>query len=234
MRASSGGVPAAVMDRIALVEDHPRLSALVRRALGEVGIEADCFGSIESAWQALRNTSYAAAVIDRGLPDGDGLDLVRRMRASGLPIPCLMLTARDALHDRVEGLESGADDYLVKPFPMSEMVARVRALMRRSPALQALESSFGDIVVRPDEACIRCGEQTVVLSPAELQILLNLLRSSGAVVRRAALEAAAWGLADPVTPGALDVALHRLRRKLLAAGSKLEIVNVRGHGYAVR
>jgi DNA-binding response OmpR family regulator len=233
-RATPKHLDPAFMDRIALVEDHPRLSALVCRALADVGVEVDCFGGIESAWQALRATSYAAAVIDRGLPDGDGLDLVRRMRAAGQPIPCLMLTARDALHDRVEGLESGADDYLVKPFPMSEMVARVRALMRRPPAFQILEASFGDIVVRPEEARIRCGEQAATLSPAELQIMLNLLKSSGAVVRRSALEAAAWGLADPVTPGALDVALHRLRRKLLAVGSRLEIINLRGHGYAVR
>jgi DNA-binding response OmpR family regulator len=144
-----------------------------------------------------------------------------------------MLTARDALHDRIDGLESGADDYLAKPFPMEELVARVRALLRRPAQLQSLAPAWGDLQVRPDAGCMQCGGESITLAPAELQIMLSLVRAGGQTVRRSALEASAWGLAEAVTPNALDVALHRLRKKLQAIGSTLHIVNTRGHGYAL-
>jgi len=222
------------MNRIAVVEDHERLAELVRKALAGAGIEADVFARIDAAWQALRETPYAVLVIDRGLPDGDGLTLVQRLREAGRLTPCLMLTARDALHDRVDGLESGADDYLTKPFSMEELVARVRALLRRPAALQSLSPQYGDVQVQPDAGCMVCGSESITLAPAELQIVLGLVRAGGQTVRRSALEAAAWGLAEAVTPNALDVALHRLRKKLQAIGSTLQIVNVRSHGYALR
>jgi DNA-binding response OmpR family regulator len=221
------------MNRIAVVEDHERLSALVAKSLSAAGIEADVFARIDSAWHALQQTPYAVVVVDRGLPDGDGLSLVRRLRESGRLMPCLMLTARDALHDRVEGLNSGADDYLVKPFSMEELVARVRALMRRPVALQTLSPSFGDIQVQPEVGRVVCGAEAVTLAPAEVQILLELVRAAGNTVRRTALEAAAWGLAEAVTPNAFDVAMHRLRKKLQPIGSAVQIVNVRGTGYAL-
>lgn len=222
------------MNRVALVEDHQRLAALLVKALLNAGIETDVFDQIESASLAASNYAYAVLVIDRGLPDGDGLDLVRRLRASTIRTPCLMLTARDALHDRVEGLESGADDYLTKPFSMEEFVARVRALMRRPPELQSLTPVFGDIQLRPEEGCMTCGPETVSLAPAELQIMVVLIRAGGTTVRRSALEVAAWGLGEAVTPNALDVAMHRLKRKLAAINSALQIVNARGYGYALR
>jgi DNA-binding response OmpR family regulator len=222
------------MNRVALVEDHQRLAALLVKALLNAGIESDIFDRVEPASLAASNNAYAVLVIDRGLPDGDGLDLVRRLRAAGIRTPCLMLTARDALHDRVEGLESGADDYLTKPFSMEEFVARVRALMRRPPELQSLTPEFGDIQLRPTEGCMTCGSETVTLAPAELQIMVVLVRAGGTTVRRSALEVAAWGIGEAVTPNALDVAMHRLKRKLAAINSALQIVNARGYGYALR
>jgi DNA-binding response OmpR family regulator len=222
------------MNRVALVEDHQRMSALLVKALLNAGIESDVFQQIEPAARAAAHNAYAVLIIDRGLPDGDGLELVRRLRAAEIRTPCLMLTARDALHDRVEGLESGADDYLTKPFSMDELVARVRALMRRPPSLQSLTPEWGDIQVRPAEGCMTCGTETVTLAPAELQIMVALTHASGGTVRRSALEVAAWGLGDAVTPNALDVALHRLKRKLVAINSTLQIVNARGYGYALR
>ena len=222
------------MNRIALVEDHPRLSELLVKALRNAGIEADVFDRIESALHAVTQQPYAALIIDRGLPDGDGLELVRQLRAAAIRTPCLILTARDALHDRVEGLESGADDYLTKPFSMDELVARVRALMRRPAELQTLTPEFGDIQVRPAEGCMACGAETVTLAPAELQIMITLIRSGGATVRRSTLEAAGWGLGEAVTPNALDVAIHRIKRKLVAINSDLQIINARGYGYALR
>ncbi|WP_394788533.1 response regulator transcription factor [Rhodoferax sp.] len=221
------------MGRIALVEDHERLAQLVCKALANVGILVDAFPRIEAAWPYLRAGDYEAAVIDRGLPDGDGLDLVRRLRGAQQSLPCLLLTARDALHDRVDGLESGADDYLTKPFEMEELVARVRALTRRPAQRLDTIHSFGDIQIRPDGGMLVCAHEVITLAPAELQIMLSLLRASGKTLRRSALELSAWGLAEAVTPNALDVALHRLRRKLLAIGSVVRIVNTRGHGYAL-
>ena len=222
------------MNRIALVEDHERLAALVCKALSAAGIVVDVFDRIEPARHAIAQAPYAALVVDRGLPDGDGLSLVRRLRAEGNVTPCLMLTARDALHDRIDGLESGADDYLAKPFPMEELVARVRALLRRPAEMRSLSPCLGDLRLEPDAGMMSCGDESVTLPAAELQIMLCLVKAEGRTVRRGALETAAWGLGEAVTPNALDVALHRLRKKLAAIGSTLAIVNSRGHGYALR
>ncbi|PIF89900.1 winged helix family two component transcriptional regulator [Acidovorax sp. 62] len=222
------------MNRIALIEDHSRLADLVRQALGNAGIETDVFHAMEPAWLALRDITYGVVVIDRGLPDGDGLHLVKRLRAAGRPTPCLMLTARDALHDRIEGLDSGADDYLTKPFPMEELVARVRALLRRPAQVQEFAPAHGDVQISPEHGHMVCAGTAVPLPATELQIMLCLARKAGQTVKRSTLETAAWGLTEAVTPNALDVALHRLRRKLATAGSCMQIVNLRTQGYALR
>lgn len=222
------------MNRILLIEDHARLAALIRQALEKAGISVDVFEALEPAWSASRQVIYGAMVVDRGLPDGDGLALVKRWRAAGVHTPCLILTARDALHDRVQGLEGGADDYLAKPFAMDELVARVRALLRRPAEQHTLTPGCGDIQLRPDEGIMTCGNESITLAQAEMQLMLELVRGAGQVVRRNLLESAAWGLSDAVTPNALDVALHRLRRKLRAIGSRQRIVNIRALGYALR
>lgn len=220
--------------RIALVEDHARLATLVNRGLASSGIAVDNFGTLESAWHGISNQAYAVAVVDRGLPDGDGLDLVRRMRASGNLTPCLMLTSRDALHDRVNGLDAGADDYLPKPFAIEELAARIRALMRRPPELLDPQLSYAGLHVVPASSQMSCADEIISLAPAELQIITCLVRASGRPVRRSTLEAAAWGLDEAVTPNALDVALHRLRKKLGAIGSGVSLINVRNLGFALR
>lgn len=222
------------MNRILLVEDHERLGRLVSDGLGAVGIAVDAARRIDAAWSALQQVSYGALVLDRGLPDGDGLTLLKRLRDAGLSIPCLVLTARDALSDRVEGLDAGADDYLPKPFAMDELVARVRALLRRPSESLPLEPAHGDLQLRPAQGMLHCGEECVSLAASEMQIMLLLIRNGGDTVRRGALEAAAWGLSEAVTPNALAVALHRIRRKLGAIGSRQRIINVRSLGYALR
>lgn len=222
------------VNRIALVEDHARLAGLIERGLNEAGIAVDGFARMETAWLALAAQDYAVVIVDRGLPDGDGLGLVRRLRACDNQVPCLMLTSRDALRDRVDGLDAGADDYLPKPFAMEELLARVRALMRRPALMRELQPQFGGLQVLPEAGCMECGEERVSLASAELQIILCLVRAAGATVRHATLEAAAWGQGEAVTPNALEVALHRLRRKLAAIDCPLSIVNLRGHGFALR
>ncbi len=221
------------MDRILLVEDHPAMREMVAFELARAGIAADAVGRVGEAEACLAQARYGALVLDRGLPDGDALPWLQRLRTRQVLVPCLLLTARDALHDRVDGLEAGADDYLSKPFERDELVARVRALLRRQQAWVASAPQWGDLAVDPVGARLRCRRSSVNLAPSELQLMLALVRAEGKVVRRGALETAAWGLTEPVTPGALDVALHRLRRKLEVLGSTLRLANTKGVGYSL-
>ncbi|MCA8238453.1 response regulator transcription factor [Burkholderia cenocepacia] len=222
------------MPRVAIVEDHERLAGLLSQALAAAGIESDRFGNTREAAYGIDRADYALLIVDRGLPDGDGLTFLRTLRAAGRMMPCLMLTARDALHDRIDGLESGADDYVTKPFEMSELVARVRTLMRRPALLTTLVASFADVTVDPPQRAMRCGDRTVLLAPAELQVMLCLIEAAGRTVRHAVLEHAAWGFAEAVTPNALEVTVHRLRKKLTAIGATMRLTNIRGAGFALR
>jgi DNA-binding response OmpR family regulator len=224
------------MTRVLVVEDQAPLREAVKAALGAAGVACDTAAGLheaEACRRALAPARYAALLLDRGLPEGDGLAWLARLRSGGESLPCLVLTARDALHDRVDGLEAGADDYLVKPFEMAELVARMRALLRRQSHWAPTAPRCGDLLVDPDAAELRCGSASVALASSELQLMLALARAEGAVVRRAALESAAWGLSEAVSPNALDVALHRLRRKLLLVGSRSQIRNTKGVGYAL-
>ncbi|MBP2169993.1 DNA-binding response OmpR family regulator [Erwinia toletana] len=221
------------MSRVALIEDNLRLAGMIGQALSAAGIETDYFPTLSQAKYGLNQARYQVIIIDRGLPDGDGLTFLREWRASGEMTACLMLTARDALHDRIDGLESGADDYVSKPFAMSELVARVRTLMRRPAETMALTLSFANMTLDPQQQMLHCASKSILLSSPELQIMQTLVQGKGHTVRHATLEHAAWGLADAVTPNALEVSVHRLRKKMLRVGVLAKIVNVRGVGFAL-
>jgi DNA-binding response OmpR family regulator len=152
------------MGRLLIVEDHAGLQDLMVRGLARAGIASDCARTAAEASACIATVRYAAIVLDRGLPDGDGVGWLRRLRAERITVPCLMLTARDALHDRIDGLEAGADDYLAKPFEMAELVARIRALMRRQASWVGLAATYGDVTIEPASAELRRGLASVTLS----------------------------------------------------------------------
>lgn len=222
------------MYRVALVEDHARLAELICRALEAIGICADVFSTMDAAWAAFRVVEYSAFIVDRGLPDGDGLDLVRQLRSIDNHTPCLLLTSRDALRDRVDGLNAGADDYMTKPFQMEDLIGRLRSLMRRPEDQHAMHLEFGDVRLYPALSQLVCQDGSVKLSSSELQIMWCLVRQSGRFTHRSALHAAAWGMADAPSSDALDLALDRLRAALVAIGSGLHIVDIHGDGHALR
>ena len=219
--------------RIALVEDHARVAELVREAFARVGFGLDVYPTLASARYWLRRQPYAALVLDRGLPDGDGLALIAALRAEGWTVPCLVLTARDAIHDRVAGLEHGADDYLPKPFAIEELVARVRALLRRPAPIAALCFRVGSLCVDAQAMRVRVGDAMLDCPPTEFRLLLALAEAGGDTRTHAQLMDATFGPFASASRNALDVVIHRARARLHAAGADVGIINQRGVGYAL-
>lgn len=214
-----------------MAEDDGALSAVLARGLRAAGYVVDVVRDGTLAWDYLRAYSYEVAVVDWNMPGRSGLDLVRALRQQSSTVAVLMLTARDAAADRVTGLDEGADDYLVKPFDFSELLARVRALQRR-PASQAPRLAVGDIVFDPASREVKMGIRPLSLTATELAILEVLLRRSPASVERRAIAQHAWGEeADALGSNTIDVHIARLRAKL--AGGRAHIETVRGFGYRI-
>jgi DNA-binding response OmpR family regulator len=217
--------------RLLVVEDEARISEILKAALERAGFTVDAVNLCGDAREALAVTAYDAAVLDLGLPDGDGLRLLSELRAAGNGLPILVLTARDAVEDRVCGLDTGADDYLVKPFAMAELIARAKALLRRpggalGTTLRAANVSF-DTIGRD----VRVGDTAILLARREAAILEHLMRRVGRVVPKSVLEERLYGIDDELESNAIPVHVHHLRRKLLDAGATAEIHTVRGVGY---
>jgi DNA-binding response OmpR family regulator len=217
--------------RLLLIEDELRIVELLTKALSRTSFVVDAVRTCAEGHAALSISPYDAAILDLGLPDGDGIALLSATRASGNSVPIIVLTARDAVEDRVLGLDSGADDYLVKPFAISELVARIKALLRRpggalGTILQAGNMSFDTIgrEVTVDGAYI-------VLPRRETATLEQLMRRLGRVVPKAVLEEKLYGMDDAIESNAIPVHVHHLRRKLQEAGATVEIHTVRGVGY---
>lgn len=220
--------------RLLLVEDDVDLRDAVARNLGRSGFTVDTAADLTEALASVHAQPYDAIVLDLGLPDGDGLALIRRLRAKRDATPILVLTARDRVEDRVAGLESGADDYLVKPFAHEELVARLRALLRRPRADLGDEVRAGRLVLRPASGEILLDGKPLTLPRRERMALERLLRAKGRVVTRQALLEALWGFEDEVDPNTLESYVSRLRRRLRELDAGVEIRTVRGLGYMLR
>ncbi len=218
--------------RLLLIEDEARIVELLTGALSRTSFVVDAVRTAAGARAALSAAmSYDAVILDLGLPDGDGLALLSATRASGNNVPIIILTARDAVEDRVCGLDSGADDYLVKPFAITELVARVKALLRRpggalGTILQAGNLSF-DTIGRE----VMVDGAYVFLPRRETATLEQLMRRLGRVVPKPVLEEKLYGIDDLIESNTIPVHVHHLRRKLQEAGATVEIHTVRGVGY---
>jgi len=217
--------------RVLLVEDEARMSKLVSRALVRAGFVVDAFDTCADGREALSLIHYDAAILDLGLPDGDGLTLLTATRSNSRNIPILVLTARDTVEDRVSGLDAGADDYLVKPFAMSELIARTKALLRRPGNALGTLLNAGNVTFDSIGRDVKIGDVAIALSRREIAILEHLMRRLGRVVPKIVLEENLYGIDDELESNTIPVHVHHLRRRLLDAGATVQIHTVRGVGY---
>lgn len=220
--------------RLLIVEDDHALASALADALHRRGIQSDVAGTLEDARHMLEVARYAATLLDLGLPDGDGLSLLRRLRAEHSSIPILAITARGALDARIAGLNSGADDYLTKPFEVDELVARLHAVLRRQGTLSGSMLTAGNLSFDTMSGDLLVDDMPVILSARERQLTGLLLRRLGQVVSKTLAEDQLYGLNDPVGSNALEVLAYRLRRKLEVAGASVRIETIRGVGYMMR
>ncbi len=219
--------------RLLVVEDNEELAQLLAKGLESAGFGADLVTTAAQARKVLTTTRYAALVLDRGLPDGDGLAILREIRDRKDPIPVLMLTARAGVYDRVTGLRSGADDYLVKPFAFEELVARLEAMLRRPGQLLGRSLRLGNLVFDTGSRQAFIDDKPQVLSAREVAVLELLMRRSGRVVPKKLVEDHIFGSSGDVASNAVEVYVHRLRKQLAERGAKVQIHTIRGVGYLI-
>ena len=220
--------------RLLLVEDSARLRDLLQETIEAAGWRLDACADAGSGEAAARAVSYDLALVDLGLPDGDGLDLIRRLRASGFRAPILILTARTDIEDRVTGLDAGADDYLVKPFNNAELLARCRALARRTPDVRPSVLTVGRLSLDPATQVVSVGGVAVALAPRERMLAELLMRRAGRVVRKAALEEALSSFGSEISTNAVELAVSRLRKALEGQETGAVLDTIRGVGYLLR
>lgn len=219
--------------RVLVVEDDRDIADVLRRSLGMEGYDVRLAGDGEQALAESAVFEPDAVVLDLGLPKLDGIDVCRRLRGEG-DVPILMLTARDGVDDRVEGLDSGADDYLVKPFERAELLARLRALLRRRPPRGSAFLVAGDLRLNPDTREVLRGEREIELTGREFELLEHLMRNERLVVSREKLLDEVWDYHPYAETNTIDVFVSNLRRKLEAGGEERVLHTVRGSGYVLR
>ncbi|WP_296893957.1 response regulator transcription factor [Thiobacillus sp.] len=215
--------------RILLVEDDVMIGEAVSLALKDAAYAVDWVKDGATADTVLAHGEHQAVLLDLGLPKQDGLEVLHRLRQSGNAIPAIIITARDGIADRIKGLDLGADDYLVKPFDIHELLARLRAIVRRQGGQAASVLSNGQVSLDPATREAQCGETLVMLSAREFSLLQALLLRPGTILTRADLEERIYGWNEEVESNAVDFLIHSVRKKLGAAAIK----NVRGAGWMV-
>jgi two-component system response regulator TctD len=220
--------------RFLLIEDNPRLRELLTENIHAAGWRIDAFAAAQDGEEAIATTPFDLLLIDLGLPDGDGLDLIREARRRGVKTPILILTARGAVDERIAGLDAGADDYLVKPFDQREFLARCRALLRRAPDTAPAVLEAGLLRFDPASGKLSCGEIELALTPRERAIVEMLMRDLGRVSPKRKLEHALSEFGDELSTNALDLAMSRLRKKLDGLPTGVSIETIRGVGYLLR
>ena len=220
--------------RVLVVEDEPKLAELLARGLREEGHAADTAGRGEEALWMAQAVPYDVIVLDVMLPGQDGLATCRALRDAGVWAPVLMLTARDAVQSRIEGLDSGADDYLVKPFSFAELLARLRALVRRAPAERPAVLEVGDLRLDPAAHRAWRGEQELELSSKEFALLESFMRQPGHALSRLQLLEGAWDMAYENRSNLVDVYVRYLREKIDRPFGRSSIETVRRVGYRLR
>lgn len=217
--------------RLLIVEDNAELSMLVAKGLAAAGYAADVVNSAMEAREALHSVTYAAMILDLGLPDGDGMSVLTELRRRSDPLPVIVLTARGGLQDRVSGLRSGADDYLAKPFALEELVARLEAILRRPGQLLGSSLRLGNLVYDTESRQIFIDDAPKTLSARETSVLEILLRRQGRVVPKKNVEDHIFGLSGEVGSNAVEVYVSRLRKQLAEYGARIVIHTIRGVGY---
>jgi two-component system, OmpR family, response regulator MprA len=219
--------------RVLVVEDDEEIALVLQRSLRLEGYEVRIAGDGEAALDQSAAFNPDVVILDLGLPKLDGIEVARRLRSAD-DVPILMLTARDALESRVEGLDSGADDYLVKPFERQELLARLRALLRRRPPRGAASLTVGDLALNPDTHEVSRGDREIELTQREFELLEYLMRNERIVVPRQRLLEEVWGYDPFATTNTIEVFVSNLRRKLEAGGEARLLHTIRGAGYVLR
>ena len=217
--------------RLLLIEDNVSLVELIAKGLASAGFEVDTAATLAGARDAIAEISYAALILDIGLPDGDGLSIQREMRGRGEATPVLVLTARGGLRDRVTGLNDGADDYLVKPFAFEELIARIHALLRRPSDFLGKLRQAGNVAFDTMGRQMYVNERPQPLSARETALLELLIGRVGRVVPKSFVESHLFGQSEEIRSNAVEVYVHRLRKQLADLGATIEIHTIRGVGY---
>ncbi|HEX2411689.1 MAG TPA: response regulator transcription factor [Solirubrobacteraceae bacterium] len=220
--------------RLLVVEDDVRMAAALLRGLRYEGVVADVATGGAQALGMARATQYDAVVLDVMLPDLDGFETCRRLREEGMWAPIMMLTARDAVEDRIRGLDQGADDYLTKPFSLAELLARVRALVRRGPVERPTVFQAGSLRLDPATRQVWRGETEIALSAREFALLETFMRRSGQVLSQMQLLEAAWDLGYEQRSNVVEVYVRYLREKIDRPFGVVSLETVRGVGYRLR
>ena len=219
--------------RLLIVEDNNDLSRFLTNGLAAAGYAADVAGTAASASAALATTRFAAVILDLGLPDKDGMSVLRELRQRQDPTPVLILTARRSMRHRVEASGSGADDYLEKPFAFEELVARLEALLRRPGNMPAVSLQLGNVMLDTEARQVLVDGLGQLFSAREMAVLEILMRSSGRVVAESLLENHLYRTSGDIGSNAVEVCVHRVRKLLAESGADVHIHTVRGVGYVM-